>query len=100
MTNSLSSPEVVRLRELLGARLRSSSLYPTFVSTISACHFLMAGGSVYDLQRNLGHHAVSFTAVYGHLSQDHRVKESDRLAGLFQAPEPAKVLPFSQAAAK
>jgi hypothetical protein len=59
----------------------------------------MAGGSVYDLQRNLGHHAVSFTAdVYGHLSQDHRVKESDRLSGLFEAPEPAKVLPFKRAA--
>jgi integrase len=57
-----------------------------------AAHFLMAGGSVYDLQRNLGHHSVSFTAdVYGHLSQDHRVQESDRLSGLFVAPEAAKV---------
>jgi integrase len=62
---------------------------------VYACHFLIAGGSVYDLQRNLGHHAVSFTAdVYGHLSQDHRVKESDRLAGLFVAPLPAQVIAF------
>jgi hypothetical protein len=54
----------------------------------------MAGGSIYDLQRNLGHHSVAFTAaVYGHLSQDHRVKESDRPSGPFEAPAPAKVLP-------
>lgn len=59
-------------------------------------HFVMAGGSIYDLQRNLGHHSVAFTAqVYGHLSQDHRVKEADRLTGLFDAPAPAKVIPFS-----
>jgi integrase len=65
---------------------------------VYATHFLMAGGSIFDLQRNLGHHSVAFTAqVYGHLSQDHRVRESDRLAGLFDAPAPAKVLPFQTA---
>lgn len=63
-----------------------------------AAHFLMAGGSLFDLQKTLGHASVAFTAsVYGHLSQDHRVKESDRLAGLFDAPAPAKVLPFASA---
>jgi hypothetical protein len=61
----------------------------------------MAGGSIYDLRRNLGHHSVAFTAqVYGHLSQDHRVKESDRLSGLFNAPESAKVLIFTPEAAR
>jgi integrase len=65
---------------------------------VHAAHFLMVGGSLYDLQRNLGHHSVAFTAsVYGHLSQDHRVKEADRLAGLFEVPPEAKVLPFGQA---
>jgi len=67
-----------------------------------ACHCLMAGGNIYDLQKNLGHHSVSFTAdVYGHLSQDHRVKESDRLSGLFVATTsaPTKVLPFEKAIA-
>jgi integrase len=60
---------------------------------VYACHFLMAGGSIYDLQKNLGHHSIAFTAaVYGRLSQDHRVKESDRLSGLFEPPRPAKVL--------
>ena len=49
----------------------------------------MAGGSIYDLQKNLGHHSVAFTAdIYGHLSADHRVREADRLT--FAAPaEPA-----------
>lgn len=61
-----------------------------------AAHFLMAGGNIFDLQKNLGHHSVAFTAaVYGHLSQDHRVRESDRLSGLFVAPPAAKVLPFA-----
>jgi hypothetical protein len=61
-------------------------------------HFVMAGGSIYDLQRNLGHHSVAFTAqVYGHLSQDHRVKESDRLTGLFVAPPTADVIPIESA---
>ena len=66
---------------------------------VYASHFLMAGGSIFDLQRNLGHHSVAFTAaVYGHLSQDHRVRESDRLSGLFVAPPPppGKVLPFEK----
>ncbi len=62
---------------------------------VHAAHFLMAGGSIFDLQKNLGHHSVAFTAqIYGHLSQDHRVRESDRLSGLFEAPPTAKVLPF------
>lgn len=62
-----------------------------------ACHFLMAGGSIYDLQKDLGHHSVAFTAaVYGHLSQDHRVKESDRLTGLFAVPPGANVIPFAR----
>jgi integrase len=56
---------------------------------VYASHFVMAGGSVYDLQKNLGHHSVAFTAdVYGHLSADHRVREADRLA--FDAPPEAE----------
>jgi hypothetical protein len=53
----------------------------------------MAGGSLFDLQKNLGHHSVAFTAqTYGHLSQDHRVRESDRLSGLFEVPAVAKLV--------
>jgi integrase len=60
---------------------------------VYASHFVMAGGSIYDLQKNLGHHSVAFTAdIYGHLSADHQVREADRLR--FTAPAPAKVMPF------
>ncbi len=53
----------------------------------------MSGGNVYDLQKNLGHHSVAFTAsTYGHLSADHRVREADRL--VFESPPVAKILPF------
>ena len=39
-----------------------------------AAFYLMAGGNLYDLQKNLGHHSVAFTAeIYGHLSADNRV---------------------------
>lgn len=62
---------------------------------VYAAHFLMAGGSLYDLQKNLGHHSVAFpAAVYGHLSQDHRVRESDRLSERFAVVAQAKVLAF------
>jgi integrase len=64
---------------------------------VYASHWLMAGGTLFDLQKNLGHHSVAFTAaVYGHLSADHRVRESDRLVSLFDAPAPAKVIQFEK----
>jgi integrase len=45
-----------------------------------AAFYLMAGGNLYDLQKNLGHHSVAFTAeIYGHLSADHRVREANRV---------------------
>jgi integrase len=66
---------------------------------VYGAHFVMAGGSIYDLQKNLGHHSVAFTAaVYGHLSQDHRVKESDRLTGLFAVPPAGDVIPIRKGA--
>ena len=62
---------------------------------VYASHFVMSGGSIYDLQKNLGHHSVAFTAdIYGHLSKDHRVREVDRLS--FEAPAAAKVLAFDR----
>jgi len=57
--------------------------------------FLMAGGSIYDASKNLGHASVAFTAaVYGHLSGDHRVAESDRLSFKIPAQATGIVLPF------
>jgi hypothetical protein len=55
----------------------------------------MAGGSIYDASKNLGHASVAFTAaVYGHLSGDHRVAESDRLSFKLPADATAKVIAF------
>lgn len=57
--------------------------------------FLMAGGSIYDASKNLGHASVAFTAaVYGHLSGDHRVAESDRLSFKIPSGAGARVIPF------
>jgi integrase len=88
-----------KLEDVLRAALKRVGLPQIRIHDLRhvyASHWLMAGGSLADLKRNLGHHSVAFTdAVYGHLSADHRVKESDRLAGLFEAPPPAKVLQFS-----
>jgi integrase len=52
-----------------------------------AAFYLMSGGSLYDLQKNLGHHSVAFTEkVYGHLTADHRIREAGRVS----YPAPAK----------
>ena len=87
-----------KLEDVLHAALGHAGLRQIRIHDLRhvyAAHFVMAGGSIFDLQRNLGHHSVAFTAqVYGHLSQDHRVRESDRLSGLFDAPAGSKVLPF------
>jgi integrase len=36
-----------------------------------ASHFLMNGGSIFDLQNLLGHKSINSTMVYAHLSQSH-----------------------------
>lgn len=87
-----------KLEDVLHAALRRVGLKKIRLHDLRhvyGAHFVMAGGSIYDLQKNLGHHSVAFTAaVYGHLSQDHRVKESDRLTGLFAVPPAADVIPI------
>jgi len=91
-----------RLEEILRAALAAVGLHSIRLHDLRhvyAAHFLMAGGSLYDLQKNLGHHSVAFTAaVYGHLSQDHRVREADRLSERFAIPMAGKVLELSAAA--
>lgn len=49
--------------------LRFHDLRHTFAS-----QFVMAGGSIYDLQHILGHSRVEMTQRYAHLSQDHLLK--------------------------
>jgi len=45
--------------------------------------WLMAGGSLADVQRNLGHSTPVLTSeTYGHIADDHRVREADRRLAL------------------
>jgi integrase len=68
-------------------RIRVHDLRHTY-----AAFYLMSGGNLYDLQKNLGHHSVAFTAeVYGHLSADHRIREAARVSYPVP-PEKAKVV--------
>ena len=63
-------------------RIRVHALRHTY-----AAFYLMSAGNLYDLQKNLGHHSVAFTAkIYGHLTADHRVREAVRVS----YPAPAK----------
>jgi integrase len=68
-------------------RIRVHDLRHTY-----AAFYLMSGGNLYDLQKNLGHHSVAFTAeVYGHLSADHRIREAARVSYPVP-PEETKVM--------
>ena len=54
------------IRAGLPDRYRFHDIRHTFAS-----HFMMRGGNVYDLQRFLGHHSISMTERYAHLSPSH-----------------------------
>ena len=67
-------------------RIRVHDLRHTY-----AAFYLMSGGNLYDLQKNLGHHSVAFTAeVYGHFSADHRIREAARVS--YPVPDRGKAL--------
>lgn len=60
------------------ARMRVHDLRHAFASL-----WLMSGGSLADLQRNLGHSTPVITsATYGHIAEDHRVREVDQRMSL------------------
>ncbi len=45
--------------------------------------WLMAGGSIADVQMNLGHSTPTLPAnVYGHLGDDYRIDEADKRLNL------------------
>ena len=63
-----------------------------------ASHFAMGGGSLYSLQRLLGHASPAMTQRYAHLSPDHLASEVARLS--FSAPAVATVSDLSEARRK
>jgi integrase len=63
-----------------------------------ASFFVMSGGSIFDLQRNLGHSSVMLTSeVYAHLSPDHRLSDAQRIS--YPEPQPAAVIPLRRSSA-
>lgn len=67
-------------------RIRVHDLRHTY-----AAHWMMSGGNLFDLQKNLGHSTPVLTAeTYGHLSTDHRVKEAERVS--YAVPAKGKVV--------
>jgi integrase len=84
MTGEMLSPNV-KLGALLDHACASAGLARMRVHDLRHGHaslWLMAGGSIADVQRNLGHSSpVLTTETYGHIAEDHRVREADtRLA--------------------
>ena len=51
-----------------------------------ASHYMMRGGSLYDLKEILGRSDIKMTARYSHLSPSHLRVGVDRLKGLAPAP--------------
>jgi integrase len=65
--------------------IRFHDLRHTFAS-----HFMMAGGSIYDLQRLLGHSTIAMTERYSHMSPNHLAGKTEILD--FETREKMNVL--------
>jgi len=70
-----------RLFPILDAATKAAGIPRMRVHDLRHAHaslWLMAGGSIADVQRNLGHSTpVLTTETYGHIAEDHRVREAD-----------------------
>lgn len=86
-----------RVRVVLDAACARAGLSRMRVHDLRHAHaslWLMAGGSLADVQRNLGHSTPVLTSeTYGHIAEDHRVREADRRLPLgMNLPEEAAQL--------
>jgi len=82
----------VKIGAILDAACKRAEIPRMRVHDLRHAHaslWLMAGGSIADVQRNLGHSTPVLTSeTYGHLADDHRVREADaRLAIDLAAPK-------------
>lgn len=65
---------------VLTPALKAADIRPITFHTLRhtfASHFMMNGGSIYDLQKILGHSKVEMTMRYAHLCPDYLVKASN-----------------------
>ena len=70
------------IKEIGIRRIRIHDFRHTFAS-----HYVMSGGTIYDLQQLLGHSDVKTTMRYAHLSPNHLVKTADIIDyGVFAEP--------------
>jgi len=94
-SGAMLSPNA-RLADVLDAACRAAGVSRMRVHDLRHAHaslWLMAGGSLADVQRNLGHSTPVLTSeTYGHIGEDHRVREADqRLALGIGRPAPKLV---------
>lgn len=89
---TMMTPDV-RLRPFLDAACAAAGVPRMKVHDLRHAHaslWLMAGGGLRDVQRNLGHSTPVLTdRTYGHLANDHRVHEADARLTLGLAEPPA-----------
>ncbi len=75
-------PINAKVGEILDAACTAAGVPRMRVHDLRHAHaslWLMGGGSIADVQRNLGHSTpVLTTETYGHIAEDHRVRESDQ----------------------
>lgn len=89
-------PAAVKLGPILDEACKAAGVPRMRVHDLRHAHaslWLMAGGTIADVQRNLGHSTpILTTETYGHIAEDHRVREADtRLALGIVQPGPKLV---------
>jgi integrase len=95
-TGETLTPDV-KIGAILDAACLAASVPRMRVHDLRHAHaslWLMAGGSLADVQRNLGHSTPVLTSeTYGHIGEDHRVAESDVRLALGLAKAGPRALP-------
>jgi integrase len=94
LTGEPITPDV-RMGAVLDSACKAAGIARMRVHDLRHAHaslWLMAGGSLADVQRNLGHSTPVLTSeTYGHIAEDHRVREADQRLAL-GLPKPGHAL--------